>query len=294
MSVLGFTDKGSQPIKFPLPVDIPRQSRVQRLEYLNKAASLIVDKFVFNDDSVSRLLDDILTNQESQDERDQQERNVDGRFPCRFPGCQASFKHDGARRRAHELSHDPPVDFSRQQDSEHSTAEPCGQPTDDVYSYNSALLADGLFFANFLDAVKEGNGMRLMRQYKYILLYCRADGNTSNKYALECLYQSFLVYSLLSPRESERFVWNCSIDNQGGKGCNIPHDLEVEHSNRFLKSSAKNLGPNLTERAIQRICQAESGARSLTGNVNHSLNKIRGSGKHTSSSLDNDLDELLR
>ena len=103
MSVLGFTDKGSQPTKFSLPVDIAKQSRVQRLEYLNKAASLIVDKFVFNDDSVSRLLDDILTNQESQNERDQQERTVDGRFPCRFPGCQVSFKHDGARRRVHEL-----------------------------------------------------------------------------------------------------------------------------------------------------------------------------------------------
>ena len=78
MSVLGFSDKGSQPTKFPLPVDIAEQSRVQRLEYLHKAAALIVDKFVFNDDSVSRLLDDILTNQESQNQRDQQERTVDG------------------------------------------------------------------------------------------------------------------------------------------------------------------------------------------------------------------------
>ena len=64
MSVLGFSEKGSQPPKFPLPVDIAKQSRVQRLEYLNKTVALILDKFVFNDDSVSRLLDDMLTNQE--------------------------------------------------------------------------------------------------------------------------------------------------------------------------------------------------------------------------------------
>ena len=37
----------------------------------------IVDKFVFNDDSVSTLLEDILTSQESQDQRNQQERTVD-------------------------------------------------------------------------------------------------------------------------------------------------------------------------------------------------------------------------
>lgn len=253
-----------------------------------------MDKFVFNDDSVSRLLDDILTNQESQDQRDQQERTVDGRFLCRFRGCKASFKYDGVKRRTHELSHEPLADSPSQRSSEQSAAEPCNKPTDDVYSYNCALLADGLFFINFLDAVKKGDGVRLMHQYKYMLLYCRADGHASNKYALECLYQSFLVQSLLSPTESERFDWNRSINNQCGKGCNIPHDLEVEHSNRFIKGSAKNVGPNLTDRAVQCICQAESGARSLTGNVNQGLNSIRGSGKHTHSSPENDVDELLR
>lgn len=55
---------------------------------------------------------------------------------------------------------------------------------DDVYNYNCALMADGSFFLNFLDAVSEGDGLRLMRQYKYMLLYCRADGHHSNKHSL--------------------------------------------------------------------------------------------------------------
>ncbi|CAH3030532.1 unnamed protein product [Porites evermanni] len=45
-----------------------------------------------------------------------------------------------------------------------------------------------LFF-NFLNAIKEGGGAWIMRQYKYIMLYCKADGSHSTKYALECLYQ---------------------------------------------------------------------------------------------------------
>ena len=49
-SVLGFTNKRRQLIKFPLPIDIDKQSRAQQLEYLKKAASLIVDKFVFSND----------------------------------------------------------------------------------------------------------------------------------------------------------------------------------------------------------------------------------------------------
>ncbi len=60
---------------------------------------------------------------------------------------------------------------------------------DDIYSYNCALLEDGLFFMNFLDAVKEGDGARVVRQYKFLLLLCKADGQHSTKYALECQYK---------------------------------------------------------------------------------------------------------
>ena len=68
--------------------------------------------------------------------------------------------------------------------------------SDDMFNYNCAILTDGLFFLNFLDAVSEGDGQRLMRQYKLLLLYCKADGQHSTKYALESLYQFFLIYAL--------------------------------------------------------------------------------------------------
>ena len=85
------------------------------------------------------------------------------------------------------------------------------------------------------------------------MLYCKADGAHSTKYALECLYQFFLVYVVLSPRDSERFTWNRSVNNTGQKGANIPLDEDTEHSNNFTKRGIKNLGPNLTEGAVQRL-----------------------------------------
>ena len=71
---------------------------------------------------------------------------------------------------------------------------------DDVYSYmyNCALMTDAMLYFHFLDAIKEGDDARVMRQYKYFLLYCRADESRSTKYALEILYQFFLGYILLS------------------------------------------------------------------------------------------------
>ena len=220
MSELGFTDKSSQPVKLPLPENLQHQSKICKLQYLHKAASLIVDTFVLDDHSVNRLLDQILTSQEVQDAINEQPRTADGRFPCRFPGCQHSFKYDGASRQRHEMTHNPqPVtsgDASScaSQPSSSTSSEPRestsskDKPCDDVYNYNCALMADGLFFLNFLDAVSEGDGLRLMRQYKYMLLHCRADSHHSNKYSLECLYQSFCINSLLSSSDCERFIWN--------------------------------------------------------------------------------------
>ena len=70
MSELGLTEKSSQPIKLPLPKNLLEQSKLSKLQYLNKAASLIVDKFVFDDHSVNGLLDQILTAQQTQDASD--------------------------------------------------------------------------------------------------------------------------------------------------------------------------------------------------------------------------------
>ena len=41
------------------------------------------------------------------------------------------------------------------------------------------------------------------------------------------------------------------MNNRGGRGNNIPHDLEVEHSNGLNKEGIKNFGPNILEKAVQ-------------------------------------------
>jgi hypothetical protein len=201
----------------------------------------------------------VVSSQEKQKLLDKQDLTPDGRFPCRFPGCQHSFKYDGKSRIKHESKHQPaPVSQKRLADEDTDTVQSVPQPgptgkdtdhtvqtaymenpdatihdapelscvkQDDVYNYNCALLTDGLFFLNFLDAVAEGDGARIMRQYAYLLLYCKADNNHSTKYALECLYQLFLTKALLSPRDVERFTWNRTVNNCGKKGKNIAMDF---------------------------------------------------------------------
>ena len=57
----------------------------------------------------------------------------------------------------HELSHDPPVVIEEVTTTTSSTTtDQASKSSDDVFNYNAALLSEGLFFMNFLDAVSEG------------------------------------------------------------------------------------------------------------------------------------------
>jgi hypothetical protein len=319
--VLGFEDKSGKPTKFDLPSRMDLLKKSEKLDCLHELAGKVVDTFVFEQcSSVDAIVNTVLTEQEKETLLNQQQLTPDGRFPCRFQGCSKSFKYDGKSRRKHEVNHDPPVQVEEQhigiissnpdapfEDAKEIDVTPSEEiqtkdvssedekkTSDDIFNYNCALMSDCFLFFNFLDAIKEGDGLRLMRQYKYFMLYCKADDPHSTKYSLECLYQYFLVYSLLSQRDSERFVWNRFINNHGKKGKNIPLDEATEHSNNFVKQGIKNLGPNLSERAISRICKAESATSSILENLDESVKRHTKSGKHSNPSKEKDMHELIK
>ena len=50
-------------------------------------------------------------------------------------------------------------------------------------------------------------------------------------------------------------MWNRGVNNRGGHGNNIPANLEVEHSNKFIKAAIKNLGPDITEKAVKVLAR---------------------------------------
>lgn len=147
MTVLGFADKSSAPAHYPLPKDIEKMRKAEKLEFLHGISEKVVDSFIFQSgEKLQKLMDGVLT-EEEKDTLQQQELTAEGRFPCRFPGCNKSLKDNGKTRRYHELSHDPPVQFDDSllltQSSPGCTAPPEETNAgDDVYNYNCAVLTD--------------------------------------------------------------------------------------------------------------------------------------------------------
>ena len=101
-----------------------------------------------------------------------------------------------------------------------------------------------MLWRNFGDAVSEGDGDCIVRCWKFLLLYLKADGDSSRKYCLEALYFLCQINCLLSQREAYRLVWNRSVKMKTGLGGNIPIDLAMEHYIRIVKLLKRKLGPN--------------------------------------------------
>lgn len=150
MKVLGIEGKSGIPTKHSLPPNMEKLNKSERLDCLHELSAKVVDEFVFQSSSaVNALVDDVLTEQEK-DILNQQDLTPEGRFPCRFPGCDKSFKYNGKSRRNHELSHEPPVqvedDTSQLTHQTLSSPPKETKPGDDVFNYNCALMTESFVF----------------------------------------------------------------------------------------------------------------------------------------------------
>lgn len=125
---------------------------------------------------------------------------------------------------------------------------------DGVYSYATQLLTLGCFYLEFRDAIKEGDGLRVLRCYRYMLPMFVSSGRKN--YAIETL--NFLLQHdfLLSPCLAEELLWGRFINTHGQGGKNIPNDLHFEHLNRLCKGCITNLQANKTEGSLSRVAQA--------------------------------------
>ncbi len=256
-------------------------SRKEREDILASLSAKVVDTFIIRESESN----DIIAQQAYQDWLlATNKRNADNLYICRNSGSGQTFKFDGKRRHLHEKSHGL--------HDEISSSSP--KVEDYMFNYQCSMLDLGLIIKNFYDAVSEGDGMRVVRCWKYMLPYLKQDGDSSRKYALEALYLLCQVYAILSPRDAHRLIWNRFSKNKSGHGGNIPLDLALEHYNNLLKNVVKKLGPNSTNpKVIDRYCKALAVNKELIQNFDACCKVIRRSGKHVEANVTNDLKKIL-
>ena len=192
----------------------------------------------------------------------------------------------------HEAKHNPPI-LETVEPSVVIDTSISDDEKDDMFSYQKALLEYGTLILNFWDAISEGDGERIMRCWRFFLLYLRSDGQSTGKYSLEALYLICQINALLSPQAAHRLIWNRSIKNKDGPGGNIPLDLQLEFYNRMMKSVVKNLGPNASKSSLDRIAHSMGITNILMKQFDRELSVYRRSGKHITKSTKSDLVKVV-
>lgn len=125
--------------------------------------------------------------------------------------------------------------------------------TDGTYNYARVFCHLGALLMEFRDAWGEGDGERVVRCWKLFMPHFKAARH--HKYALEALTLQMQVNITLSPNLAHQVKWNRFVNARGGLGKNIPCDLFLEHTVKLMKQIIANMGPNMTETALQRAAR---------------------------------------
>lgn len=293
----GMVDVDATPTKHGFSNEMVNNIRAVRARYFSRVVIEFILTFIVDGTLYERHFANIQALEEWEAFQRNQPVLENGRFPCRFPGCDSSFKHDGVHRMRHELSHNPPPRVPAEPTLESTLPDPSDQnpePKDDVFDYHCGFMNMALLLRNFRDAIKEGDGDRIINCIKMFLLHFKQDGSGSTKYALEALYHLFQVLAILSPRETERLKWNRTVNNQGGDGNNVAMDVALEHDNHALKEIIRGLGANITEDSVRRVCRAFFILKKLLFVLDTEVNVKKVSGRHTKKSVKEDLIKVVK
>ena len=162
---------------------------------------------------------------------------------------------------------------------------------DHVYNYTRLLLILLLLLHNHDNAIRLGDGARVLRLYKFFYLYFKVSH--CPKYAYGTLELLAQVNHLLSPRMAHCLTWNRFVNHKGKLDTNLPMDLEVEHDNKYFKDDICAYRGEITEKSISRV----SNSTQITESIVKTFDKITHikcpSGVHTDTSIRDDVMHLV-
>ena len=128
------------------------------------------------------------------------------------------------------------------------------QDSDSVFDYSCCALGFCLLARDFNDAMRRGDGGRILRLCKFYLLYFKAAGKT--KYAYHTLRLLVQVHCLLTPRVAHQVVWNRFVNLSGKPDTNLALDYFLELCNKIFKLECKAFHGKISIQSVRRISQA--------------------------------------
>ena len=162
---------------------------------------------------------------------------------------------------------------------------------DKVFCYAQHVFTLGLIHAEYQDAIREGDGLRVIRCWR-LLLPLFKSANRKN-YALEALNLLWQYNVVLSPREKMQLVWSRFVNTKGKPGCNVACDMHMEHMNRACKDILVHLGANISNKSIVRAGRCIGPITKVTQRFDSETNITPTLSSHSAASIQKDLSTII-
>ena len=162
---------------------------------------------------------------------------------------------------------------------------------DKVKLYALQVLNLGLLWHAFNDAVKEGDGNRILIYYKFFLLVYKA-GKCHN-YCKEIINLLLQYNFLLTERQAQQLKWCRCVNTQGKPGTNVSCDLHLEHLNRRLKSMIENIHSKKPDDAIDRVAKSVGIINQVCERLEYENKASKLSGKHVKPGFSKELELIV-
>lgn len=163
---------------------------------------------------------------------------------------------------------------------------------DQVYEYSRQLLCIGCFYLEFADGIREGDGTRVYRCWKYLLPLFKGSNRTN--YSVEAVTLLNQCEFKLTPRQSAELKWSRFINCHGVQGRNVPCDLHLEHMNRLCKEAVHGLQANKTSVSIVRVGKSLGTLKDTVEQFDDDNDIHAPSQAHSTPSVNKDRDIILK
>lgn len=124
---------------------------------------------------------------------------------------------------------------------------------DGKYEYVCHLIWRGMNDMARHDAVKENDGPRMIRHWKFDMFEFFQKNHP--KYFIFGHHLLLNLAGATSQRLQHSLLWERTVNVSGGRRKNIPKDLHCEHLNREYKQNSRTAGGQLTDETVNRYSQ---------------------------------------
>ena len=143
-----------------------------------------------------------------------------------------------------------------------------------------------------IDGVKEGDGERVLRWWKYGMLLFKITGHKN--YSIEALTLLAQHQWFLPPRQKMQLKFSRFVNIRGKVGTNLSCDYYMEQLNRLTKICIQHLGANKADVCISKVSKCIGPLNELLLRFDEEHNICGRSANHKIPTTLKDRDEIIK